>query len=52
MFRRTLFDVPPEEADYQRLPEEQPGGFQWGNQDNQPDNQNNQDPNEARNQQW
>lgn len=39
VLRRSLFDPPPEDLDYQRLPEEQPGGFQWGRQANE--NQNN-----------
>lgn len=39
VLRRSLFDPPPEDTDYQRLPEEQPGGFQWGRQANE--NQNN-----------
>nr|CAH7744819.1 unnamed protein product [Callosobruchus chinensis] len=34
---RTVFDPPPDSVDYQRLPEEQPGGFEWGNQENQED---------------
>lgn len=42
--------MPPEDLDYQRLPEENPGGFQWGNQnanqnqeDARPADENNQD---------
>lgn len=30
----------PENSDYQRLPEDNPGGFDWGDQDNQ-QNENN-----------
>lgn len=30
-FRKTLFDAPAEDADYVPLPEERPGGFEWGN---------------------
>ncbi|XP_056631742.1 derlin-2 [Diorhabda sublineata] len=37
-FMRTLFDALPDDSDYQRLPEENPGGFQWGGQ-NQNQNQ-------------
>ena len=29
-FRRNLFDEPQEDADYDLLPEDRPGGFQWG----------------------
>lgn len=29
-YRKTLFDPPPEDADYVPLPEERPGGFDWG----------------------
>lgn len=32
LYRRTLFDPAPEDADYVPLPEERPGGFEWGNQ--------------------
>ncbi|KAJ8929183.1 hypothetical protein NQ314_018154 [Rhamnusium bicolor] len=42
---RTLFDMLPEDEAYQRLPEEQPGGFEWGNQNNQDGNQENRDAN-------
>ncbi|CAH1179980.1 unnamed protein product [Phaedon cochleariae] len=44
---RTLFDPLPD--DYQRLPEEQPGGFQWGNQNNRPANENNAEHNQEQN---
>ncbi|KAF7265741.1 derlin 2 [Rhynchophorus ferrugineus] len=37
---KVLFDEMPENSDYQRLPEDNPGGFDWGNQDNQ-QNENN-----------
>lgn len=30
-FRKNLFDSQPEDADYVPLPEERPGGFEWGN---------------------
>ncbi|CAO1393424.1 unnamed protein product [Diamesa serratosioi] len=30
MFLRNLFDEPQEDADYDLLPEDRPGGFQWG----------------------
>lgn len=33
-FRKVLFDELAENADYQRLPEDNPGGFAWGNQEN------------------
>uniref|UniRef100_V5GVP5 Derlin n=1 Tax=Anoplophora glabripennis TaxID=217634 RepID=V5GVP5_ANOGL len=36
---KTLVDPAPDDADYQRLPEERPGGFEWGNQENGEDNQ-------------
>ncbi|KAJ8957332.1 hypothetical protein NQ318_004811 [Aromia moschata] len=37
---RALCDGLPDDADYQRLPEEQPGGFEWGNQNDREENRN------------
>lgn len=34
-FRKTLFDTHPDDADYVPLPEERPGGFEWGNRNNE-----------------
>jgi Derlin-2/3 len=31
-FLKTLLDPHPEDADYAPMPEERPGGFDWGNQ--------------------
>lgn len=33
-YRKTIFDAPPEDPNYQPLPEDRPGGFNWG--DGQP----------------
>lgn len=46
---KILFDEQPEDADYNPLPEDRPGGFEWGNQgqDNpppDPDNHNQNNP--------
>lgn len=30
-----MFDTHPDDADYVPLPEERPGGFEWGNRDNE-----------------
>lgn len=30
VFRRTIFDANPDDPDYTPLPEERPGGFEWG----------------------
>lgn len=38
-FLKSLFDAPPEDPDYTPIPEEQPGGFNWGPGDRPPDNQ-------------
>lgn len=29
-YRKMLFDTPEEDANYNPLPEERPGGFAWG----------------------
>jgi hypothetical protein len=29
-FRKTLFDADPQDPDYTPLPEDRPGGFNWG----------------------
>ncbi|XP_060522057.1 derlin-2 [Cylas formicarius] len=36
---KQLFDELPEDRDYERLPEDRPGGFDWGNQRNRDENQ-------------
>lgn len=38
VFRKALLDELPENVDYQRLPEDNPGGFDWGNQQEGDDN--------------
>lgn len=38
---RTLFDNPPDDVDFVRLPEDQPGGFEWGNNQRDENNENN-----------
>lgn len=34
-FRRRLFNEIPDESDYTPLPEDRPGGFNWGGEDAQ-----------------
>ncbi|KAL3274238.1 hypothetical protein HHI36_015649 [Cryptolaemus montrouzieri] len=41
MFLKMLVDPHPEDADYAPLPEERPGGFEWGNRQNRNENQEN-----------
>lgn len=38
IFRKTLFDPHVEDPDYNPLPEDRPGGFEWGAADNRPQN--------------
>jgi len=39
--RKRLFDSPPEDPNYQPLPEERPGGFNWGEGGRRLDNDEN-----------
>ncbi|XP_045475973.1 derlin-2-like [Harmonia axyridis] len=41
MFLKMLVDPHPEDPDYEPLPEERPGGFEWGNRQNPNENQEN-----------
>lgn len=36
-FRKLLFDPVEEASDYEPLPEERPGGFNWGEQQQEPE---------------
>lgn len=38
LFRKSLFDAHVEDPDYHPLPEERPGGFEWGENRNQAQN--------------
>lgn len=40
-FRRAIFDELPEDSDYIPAPEDRPGGFEWGNQNQNVDPQDN-----------
>ena len=31
--RQYLFDAPPVDPNYERMPEDRPGGFNWGEED-------------------
>lgn len=51
--RKALLDELPENVDYQRLPEDNPGGFDWGNQQEGDDNnRRNENQQNAENNQW
>lgn len=42
---RILFDNQPDDVDFVRLPEDQPGGFEWGNNQRAADNGENNENN-------
>lgn len=37
IFSKKIFDEPQEHPDYTALPEDRPGGFNWGERQDQPD---------------